>query len=251
MTKSKTDWFETWFDTPYYPILYKHRDEKEAELFMNNLLDYCQLPKNSHILDLGCGQGRHSIFLHKLGYQVTGIDLSKNRINAAKEYKAANIQFVQADMRTAFPEKYDAIFNLFTSFGYFLEEEDDLRILQNIKNSLTENGIVVIDFLNTLLATKNMVSNELKEIDNTHFTIDRYINNGFLMKEIQVGGKKYYERVKCLDLESIGRLVHQVGFRIIDTFGDYHLNPFDVKKSPRLIIVLKAETIRLNNSQFD
>jgi len=241
MTKSNIEWFETWFDSPYYSILYKHRDKIEAQNFLDKLLNYCQLDKNSHILDLACGEGRHAIYLNQLGYRVTGIDLSANMIGVAKSFSNEKLHFVQADMRNPFPEKYDAILNLFTSFGYFLDEKDDLKIVQNIKDSLSKNGLVVIDFLNTLVATKNMVSNEVQEINDTKFVIDRYISDGCLIKEIKVDGKNYYERVKCLDLLKIKNLVNKVGLEIYETFGDYQLNPFDKNKSSRLIILLRAK----------
>ena len=78
MTKEHPKWFQSWFDTPYYHILYKHRDFKEAEDFIKNLVSYLNIDTDDSILDLACGKGRHSIFLNTLGYNVTGLDLSKN-----------------------------------------------------------------------------------------------------------------------------------------------------------------------------
>ena len=72
------NWFENWFDSKYYHILYKSRDNKEAELFINNLVSYLRLKKDSKIIDVGCGKGRHATYLSFLGFNVTGIDLSKN-----------------------------------------------------------------------------------------------------------------------------------------------------------------------------
>ena len=66
-------WFETWFDTPYYHILYKDRDFAEAENFISLLIKYLKLPENSKIIDLACGKGRHSIFLNQLGLSLIHI----------------------------------------------------------------------------------------------------------------------------------------------------------------------------------
>ena len=74
-----TDWFEHWFDTKYYHLLYDNRDEKEAEFFMKNLILFLELKKGSRILDLHCGKGRHSVFLNSKGCNVVGADLSRNR----------------------------------------------------------------------------------------------------------------------------------------------------------------------------
>ena len=59
------EWFKDWFDSPYYHILYKDRNFDEAEQFINNLLTFLKPETNSRFLDLGCGKGRHSVFLNK------------------------------------------------------------------------------------------------------------------------------------------------------------------------------------------
>ena len=79
------NWFASWFDTEYYHILYKDRDYNEAQLFMDNLTQYLNLPEDAKILDLACGKGRHSVFLNELGYQVSGVDLSENSIKQLKK----------------------------------------------------------------------------------------------------------------------------------------------------------------------
>src|SRR5690554_744393 len=87
MTERKEGWFETWFDTSYYHILYQNRDFVEAERFITNLLAFLKLPAGSNCLDLACGKGRHSVFLNKHGLKVTGVDLSENSINEAKTFE--------------------------------------------------------------------------------------------------------------------------------------------------------------------
>ena len=82
MNTSK-DWFASWFDTTYYHILYKHRDQKEARLFMANLVAFLGLKRHDKILDLACGKGRHSLFLNSLGFDVVGADLSQNSVDHA------------------------------------------------------------------------------------------------------------------------------------------------------------------------
>ena len=99
MNNTKTPWFENWFDSPYYHILYKDRDYKEAEIFISNLINFLKPPKESKLLDLACGAGRHSIFINKMGYDVTGVDLSKNSIDTALAHKNDSLQFDTHDMR--------------------------------------------------------------------------------------------------------------------------------------------------------
>jgi len=240
---SKKDWFTDWFDTKYYHILYQHRDEHEAEIFIRNLATLLKLPKNSHILDLACGKGRHAIFLNKLGYRVTGADISMNSIEHANQYKNERLHFIIQDMRLPFNLKTEAIFNLFTSFGYFADEGDDLNVLQNIKNSLKTNGVAVIDYLNVTKTAKNLVPKEIITLDHIKFHISREIKNDFIIKKIEftINQKQhcYYERVKYLNRSQFEDYFKKVGLKIKSCFGDYHLNTFNQQSSDRLIFILE------------
>ena len=80
-------WYSSWFDTPFYHILYKDRDDKEAQSFMDALTYYLNISQNSTILDLACGKGRHSLYLNSIGYDVTGLDLSKQSISEPNKKK--------------------------------------------------------------------------------------------------------------------------------------------------------------------
>ena len=122
----KTKWFEEWFDSPYYHVLYKDRDEKEAKDFILNLIHYLKPKQGSFFIDVACGKGRHSLFLNNLGYRVDGFDLSPNSIDAAKINESESLHFYINDIRKPLNvNKYDYAFNLFTSFGYFDDESDD------------------------------------------------------------------------------------------------------------------------------
>jgi SAM-dependent methyltransferase len=169
--------------------------------------------------------------------------LSENSINLAKKHENDTLHFEVQDMRAAFKNKYDAVFNLFTSFGYFEDDNEDLLILQNIKDGLTKKGVFVFDFLNAALVKENLVAKETKVIDNITFNITKEIINGFILKHISffADGKNhsYTERVKYLDLKKMTSYLEKVGFKIEHTFGDYQLNSFNSKHSNRLIIVAK------------
>ena len=76
-------WFANWFDSPYYHTLYKNRDEKEAQVFIDNLVQHLQSPKGSTLIDIACGKGRHATYFNSLGLDVVGVDLSPNSIASA------------------------------------------------------------------------------------------------------------------------------------------------------------------------
>jgi 2-polyprenyl-3-methyl-5-hydroxy-6-metoxy-1,4-benzoquinol methylase len=84
------NWFRTWFNSPYYHKLYQQHNDQEAWEFISRLVDYLQIPITEEVLDLACGKGRHARSFNKLGYQVTGLDLSEESILAAKAMAIAD-----------------------------------------------------------------------------------------------------------------------------------------------------------------
>jgi len=237
------NWYSSWFDTPYYHILYKDRNYREAQIFMDNLTHYLNLPEKAKVLDLACGKGRHSIYLNQLGFDVLGADLSENSIDEASKNSNETLHFKVHDMREPFEEKFDAIFNLFTSFGYFESDEDNLTTLKAIKESLSEYGFAVIDFMNVANVVENLVPKEVKTVDEIDFHIKRYLEDGHILKEIDFEdkGRKYHftEKVKALTLKDFQDLMDEAGIYLLDIFGDYKLKKFHKTESERLIMIFK------------
>ena len=243
LNPNSNNWYTSWFDTPYYHILYKDRNYREAQIFMDNLTHYLNLPEKAKVLDLACGKGRHSIYLNQLGFNVIGADLSENSIVEANKNANETLHFVVHDKREPFQDKFDAIFNLFTSFGYFEKEEDNIKTLISIKESLSEYGFAVIDFMNIYTVLENLIPNEIKEVDGITFHIKRYLLDGFIIKEIDFEdkGEKFHfvEKVKAYTLEDFQRMMNEAGIYLLDTFGDYKLKKFYKNTSERLIMIFK------------
>lgn len=243
MTKHTQEWYASWFDTPFYHILYKDRGHEEAQRFMDNLTSYLNLPENGSILDLACGRGRHSIYLNSLGYRVTGVDLSERSINFAKQFETPNLKFEIHDMCFPYKRTFDAVFNLFTSFGYFENDDDNLRTIKAIKSDLNETGFGVIDFMNVNYVIDHLVEEDIKVIDGIEFKQRRHLKNGHIIKDISFDfeGDHYHfkERVKALTLQNFMDLYEEAGAYLLDVFGDYKLGPFDAKTSERLIMIFK------------
>lgn len=241
--QSGETWFSSWFDTPYYHILYKERNYREAQVFMDNLTHYLNLPEKAKVLDLACGKGRHSIYLNQLGFDVVGADLSENSIIEASKQSNETLHFKVHDMREPFEEKYDAIFNLFTSFGYFENDDDNLTTLKAIKESLSEYGFAVIDFMNVNQVINNLVPEEVKTVDGIDFHLKRYVADGHIFKEIDFEDKgqkfHYTEKVKALTLQDFESMMEEAGIYLLDIFGDYKLKKFHKTESERLILIFK------------
>jgi SAM-dependent methyltransferase len=241
MEKEIGNWYASWFDTPYYHILYKDRDYEEAGKFMTQLTQFLGLQPGAEILDLACGKGRHSKFLRTLGYVVTGVDLSPASIAYAKQFESDNLKFEVHDMCLPYPKKFDAVLNLFTSFGYFEKEEDNLRTIRAIKAELKKGGYGVIDFLNSEYVAAHLVPNEIKTVEDIDFYIHRYIKDGYIFKDIRFSheGERHFftERVKALTLSNFVAYFEEAGVTLQHCFGDYELNEFDAQHSERLILV--------------
>ena len=238
------NWYEKWFNTKYYHILYANRDYEEAKLFINNLASHLKLKKNTKIIDIACGNGRHAIYLNLLGYDVTGIDLSKKNIESASKSSKKNLQFFVHDMRKLFKQnEYDLAVNLFTSFGYFDKDSDNETALLYIANNIKTEGLVVIDFMNVKKVLMNLIKSELKIIDDIEFNITRTIKNNKILKSINItdGEEKLFfnEEVSIITLDNFSDYIKKAGLQIIDIFGNYHLESFNALKSERLILVCK------------
>lgn len=233
-------WFEEWFDTPYYHILYSNRDYREAENFLNLLTEFIKLDRNSKIIDLACGKGRHSVYLNQLGFDVLGLDLSEQSISYDKQFENDKLKFRVHDMRNRIEtEPVDAVFNLFTSFGYFETEEEDRSVFRSVADVLKTDAYFVLDFLNADYVRNAIVPQNSVEKDNIKFNIKKHIEGEYIMKEIDFEDQgrqfHFFERVKLTSPEKILNYADEFGFELIKRWGDYQLNDFDENSSQRCI----------------
>lgn len=240
------NWFETWFDTPYYHILYKNHDYREAETFITKLVSFLNLENGASIIDLACGKGRHSFFLNKLGYNVLGLDLSPKSIEHNKSFENDTLRFQIHDMRNPIKiEPVNAVFNLFTSFGYFDNDTDDYKVFCSVYDVLQSGGVFVLDYLNQELVRNNIEDFSVVEKEGISFNIHKKIEGNFIIKSIHFEDKgrtfNYYEKVKLHTPESILNYAEKVGFERIKIWGNYDLSDFDAKKSPRCINLFRKK----------
>jgi len=238
MTKK---WYEEWFETKYYNILYNKRDNKEAQLFLNNLFRYIKPNKKSTFVDIACGSGRHTNYIGELGYKITGLDLSVNKIKKAKKQKHNNSSFHIHDMKKVYKENhFDYVLNLFTSFGYFETKNENQKVINNFNKTLNKKGKLIFDYINFNKVLNNFNKTEIKEINNIKFKIEKKIEKKKLIKKIEVTDykkHKYEERLMILKYNEIIKMIENEEFKISKIFGDYKLQDFKIDISPRLIII--------------
>ena len=241
---NREDWFINWFNSKYYHILYKSRNKNEASNFIQAIISTLSLKSNNSVLDLGCGNGRHSISLSNHFKLVHGIDISSENISIANENKKENLKFFISDMRNFDTNtKYDYIFNLFTSFGYFKKNEDNIKVLKSCHYHLNKNGLLFIDFLNSEQIKKNINGlKETKDIGGIRFNIHKKIIDNYIVKNISIkdgeANYNFQEKVQLFKIEDFKKMFEISGFEIISSYGDYQMNPYDPNSS-RLILCAK------------
>lgn len=252
------NWFKKWFNSQLYLDLYKHRDDKDAKKIVSLINKHISLPRGSEVLDLACGNGRHSVLFAKKGYNVTGVDLSKYLIEQAKKKLKSdyslynkNLNFEIQDMRhISFKNKFDLVVNLFSSFGYFDKERENFSVINGISKSLKKGGYFFFDFLNADYLSSKLVPFDIS-VRNDYVIIQvRNIKSGFVTKEIYFirnnPDKKgaplvnnYCEKIRLYSLKDFNTFFKKAGLKIIKTFGNYSGEKFNHKKSERMIILAK------------
>jgi SAM-dependent methyltransferase len=196
------------------------------------------------VLDLACGKGRHSLVLANAGLDVLGVDLSANSIGVAKSLENEHLHFKTGDMREPQGEgEFEVVFNLFTSFGYFEKEEENLKTLQSISKSLKPQGRLVIDFMNAEKALANLLPYQEIERGNILFHISKNLSDKVISKKIQFSDRgqsfEFEEIVQALTRSDFESYFQKTGFRVMALFGNYRLQSFDPEKSERMIFVVQ------------
>ncbi|TFE30654.1 class I SAM-dependent methyltransferase [Cohnella luojiensis] len=246
------DWFTESFGEDY-KIVYRHRNWENAKREIGAMMEWVNIPANSSVLDVGCGMGRHALALKALGYEVTGLDLSEVLLTEARsadpEY---GVDWVRGDMRSLPFDcgTFDATVNWFTSFGYFVDDQDNLRVLQEMRRVLKPDGRYLIDYLNPSYLLRHLVpeSDRVDEPTGLRITEIRTIEEDFVIKKIEVmpprddagiqGPSRHYEeRVRLIGLKKFQGLLMEAGLFLERVYGDYDGSEYDSESSKRLILL--------------
>ena len=226
------------------------------------LLKHLQLEKEAEILDLACGYGRHAIELAQRGYNVTGLDFSQKFIEMAKkcaQKRGVEVAFVQGDMRKiSFTDRFDAVINMFTSFGYFEDESDNTLVLKNVSRALKRGGKFLIDHNNVghLLARMLREGKKTKRGELLVDTKTELLSNGLrvttksefhyatmrwsLTRSWEEKGrtKSYRTNVRLYSLPELQHLLEEAGLRVEKAWGDFQEAPFTLE-TPRMIVLAR------------
>lgn len=251
-------WYEEWFDRDEYEFVYRHRDEADATALLDTIEKTLNPSPGQSILDVGCGRGRHSIALADRGYQMTGIDLSRQSIADARARAAeagVDVSFEVMDMRTPFCNAcFDGVVNLFTAFGYFDEQREHQRAIHAMASALKPGGWLVQDFLNAPFVRDTLVSHSVERRDGLLIEQSRWIENARINKRIILkksarettedgeGQASFTESVALLDRDDFEEMYAIAGLDIITILGTYHGDAYN-HSSPRMILFSRKRQV--------
>lgn len=237
-------WYKDWFNSENYLKVYRHRDETEARKLVELIINNIDLVPNSKILDMACGSGRHSIIFAKKGFDVTAIDLSQRLISDAKTNASQNdvkINFIHSDiLKFQTAKRFKLVLNLFTSIGYFDNDEDNFQVILKAYQFLDSGGYFVIDYFNKKYLTANLIPTTVFSENGYRITQNRSIHKNRVIKDIMIekngSSEEFYESVRLYNYDEMSGYIKEAGFSIIEESGDYDGNKFNHDSSPRLII---------------
>lgn len=232
-----TEWFEQWFGEEYH-ALYPHRDEEDARQAIALIRKAAPWREGERVLDLACGPGRHAAELERLGGRVVGFDLSRAMLRRARERSHAVL--VRGDMR-ALPFRagsFALAVNLFTSFGYFLDDAEHRLVVRQVAAALAPGGHFVIDYLNSEFVRRTLRQSESAPGRAVRVTRRIDADSRFVIKEIELRdeGRRFQERVRLYGAEELAALLGDAGLRVVARFGDYDGGP-PGPDAPRVILV--------------
>jgi len=242
-----TEWFEQWFGEEYH-ALYPHRDDEDARRAVALIQSVISWRPGDRILDLACGPGRHAAELERLGGHVVGFDLSRAMLRRARDRMRARL--VRGDMR-ALPFRdgsFALAVNLFTSFGYFLDDGEHRLVVRQVAAALAPGGHFVLDYLNAEQVRRSLQLSEQGKGRAGGGTSERRSgprvtrrigpDGRFVIKEIELRGRarSFQERVRLYGADDLEALFADAGLRVVARFGDYDAGA-PGPDAPRVILV--------------
>ncbi|MEZ4753897.1 MAG: methyltransferase domain-containing protein [Bdellovibrionota bacterium] len=243
-TPNDKAWYRHWFNQEYLEV-YGHRSDeaaiKEAK-FIESSLD---LTSKDTLLDIACGNGRHLKYFISQGYQIYGADLSFDLLKVANSPERASGRVARHDMRwPCFKQRsFDAVFSIFTSFGYFESDAEHLSQLYEVNKLLKKDGKFFFDFLNLEYALQNLIPESSKDTSLGKVVEKRAYdqNTRRIIKTIELVEKQksFTESVRAYSFKEIENMFLDAGLALVNVYGDFSGSDYNQASSERLIISAK------------
>lgn len=237
-----TEWFSEWFNEDY-ALVYPHRDSGEAAQLLALYEANAEGVRGKAVLDACCGLGRMSFALNDADATVSAFDLSSYFISECKKNPAAQkVDFSVLDIRDmAWQNSFDGIFQIFTSFGYFESDAENLAIFEGIHAALKTGGFYLFDFLNAAHVRANLNPKSADSRGGADILQERKIEENRVVKTITINDsnstRAYRESVALISPEQIRAKLLALGFDLIGEFGNYNGAAFHAADSARYIVL--------------
>lgn len=237
------NWYATAFDS-LYPIVYAHRTIEAAAPEAAFALDCLRISDADHVLDLACGSGRHLVHLLKATPHALGLDYSPDLLRLARRELGPGIGLIRGDMRhLPFRDAFDCVTNFFTSFGYFVDQAENLAAARQIAAALKAGGRFLIDHVCLDNVAATLVPQSQREHQGFVITEERWIDQSSLRvnKVTRVSREgafvtEYQESVQLYTPDGLRDLLQRAGLAIDALYGDYDGSSMDAGR-PRMIVV--------------
>lgn len=240
-------WFENdEFWHTFAPMMFRQKRIDAAAEEIEELLVLVPGEPGAAVLDMCCGPGRHSLELARRGYNVTGVDRTEAFLATARERaqeEGLHLELIRCDAREfARRESFDLAINLYTSFGYFENQDDDRRMARNLFEALRPGGRLVIDMMGKEILARIFTPRSWEEIDGVIILQERlladswrWIDNRWILlrgqerHEFHLGHRLYSADELCSLLEG-------VGFATTQAHGSLAGAPYD-QEAKRMVVV--------------
>ena len=235
-----TEWFEQWFGEEYLR-LYPHRDEDDAERAVS-LVGRVATLDGARVLDLACGPGRHAVRLAQRGADVLGLDLSMPLLMRARHGTPPVGKLVRGDMRflPIRDATFDLVVNLFTSFGYFVDDAEHRQVIRSVATVLRPGGRLFMDYLNAEAVRSALVRHEEQVVGSRRVAIERsLVDDGkYVVKRMRLvdENETFLERVRLFTADDLTAMMEVAGMRVVERFGNYAGDEL-AADTPRTILV--------------
>lgn len=245
-TEEHERWWESYFDEAFLNIYRALLSDAEAEDEVDAVVAALDIDPPARVLDLACGWGRHAIPLARLGFEVTGLDLSEVLLRQARtdaEAAGVEVEWVRGDMRhPPLPGGFDAIVSLFSSLGYGLSDDDDLATLRSARGMLRPGGQLLLETMH-----RDLVAREYAERDwwpgpdGEPVLVEREFDpvSGVSREWLRWGAVEKRHSIRVRSASEWDALLSRAGLTAEAWYGDWDLEPFSVS-SERLVIVASS-----------
>lgn len=228
------------------PIMFSEQRVEDAQEEVEKIVSLLGIKPGTHILDLCCGIGRHSLELARRGFHVTGVDRTRQYLEQASEKagkEGLKVDFVQDDMRTfCRPDAFDAVINMFTSFSYFEDPEEDKQVVVNVYRSLKSEGVFLLETMGKEVLARIFREKDWHEQDGAFILYERKVSRNWGWMEnrwiIFKDDKRTEFKVthRLYSATELSSLLTGCGFAHVDVYGDLTGSPYD-QTARRLVMM--------------